>query len=107
MNCIIDGVSVQLNNYKIPFGLIFARGNSIFNGRIRKWLGPGDVTLNSTQKNIDTPDHHEKWKNIIKDKYKWWIASWKNEVVGKTEYIYLSKNSQLRMSQNQKKFMLA
>ncbi len=95
--CTIDGVEEVLNNYKIPFGVMFGRGASKLNGLIRRWLEPGDVTINATV-NVKAP--YGNWKEIISDPKMQWVASWKNELTDKTEYIYLGRSSGIRMGQN-------
>jgi DNA topoisomerase-1 len=109
--CIIDGVQQEIGNYKIePPGIFIGRGNHPKIGRIKKRIKPEDVVLNlSKDAPIPKPsigDNH-KWRKIIHDKNAIWLASWTENVTGKTKYMFTSHDSLFKSKSDEEKFNLA
>jgi len=108
--CIIDGVQQNVGNYKIePPGIFIGRGSHPKIGHIKKRIFPEDVIINISKDAIipkpNLPNH--KWKEIIHDKNVIWLASWKENITGKTKYIFTSLDSFFKSKSDESKFDLA
>jgi len=108
--CIIDGVQQNVGNYKIePPGIFIGRGTHPKIGHIKKRILPEDVTINISKDAIipkpNLPNH--KWKKVIHDKNVIWLASWKENITGKTKYIFTSLDSFFKSKSDESKFDLA
>jgi len=109
MYCVIDGMKQKVGNFIIePPGIFLGRGKHPKLGRIKKRIKPEDVTINlSKDAKIPIPNIKGKWKNIIHDKNKIWLASWKDEITNKTKYIFTSVESTFKSKSDEDKFNLA
>jgi DNA topoisomerase-1 len=110
---IVDGKPQEVANFKMePPGLFIGRGKNPHLGKIKKRIYPEDITLN-IDKDAPIPElqlflkNNHKWGNIIHDKKAEWLASWKDTIIGKTKYLWLSSFSDIRTSEDQKKFDIA
>ena len=108
--CIIDGAKQKVGNYRIePPGIFLGRGNHPKIGMIKKRIYPEDVTINLDKEaeipkpNID--DH--KWGEVIHNREVIWLASWKDNVTGKSKYIFTSVESLFKSESDKSKFDLA
>ena len=107
---LIDGKKQPVGNYKLePPSIFLGRGCHPKLGRIKKRIKPKDVTLNIGDgiKIPDTGIKDKNWKNIIHDETVIWLASWKENVTGKTKYVRLSDKSDYKAASDEKKFELA
>ncbi len=108
--CIIDGSQQKVGNYKIePPGIFIGRGSHPKIGKIKKRIQPEDVTLNldkDAPKPIPNVSNH-KWGEIIHDNTVIWLASWKDEITGKTKYVFTSLESFFKSKSDEEKFDLA
>jgi len=114
--CYIDGIKQNIGNYKIePPGIFLGRGNHPKTGHIKKRIEPKDITLNLS-KNAPIPkpsicetneNCDQKWGKIIHDRNVIWLASWKENVTGKTKYIFTSNDSFFKSKSDEEKFDLA
>ena len=108
--CIIDGVQQQVGNYKIePPGIFLGRGSHPKIGMIKKRIMPEDVTINlSKDAKIPEPNiEGHKWGQVIHDNKVIWLASWKEEITGKTKYVFTSLDSFFKSKSDESKFDLA
>lgn len=107
--CLVDGVKQPIGNYIVePPELFKGRGNHPKSGMIKRRINPEDVTINiSKNSKIPIPNVPGKWKEVIEDHNVIWIASWKENITGKTKYVFLSQESNLRMSKDRDKFDLS
>jgi len=107
---IIDGKKQPVGNYKIePPSIFLGRGCHPKIGRIKKRINPKDITINigENAKIPETGIENRNWGNIIHDKTVIWLASWKENVTGKTKYVRLSDKSDYKAESDKKKFELA
>lgn len=107
---IIDGKEQPVGNYKLePPGIFLGRGCHPKIGRIKKRIKPMDVTINigKDAKIPDTGRKNKQWGNVIHDNTVIWLASWKENVTGKTKYVRLSDKSDFKAKSDQNKFDLA
>ena len=106
--CIIDGIQQSVGNYKIePPGIFIGRGNHPKLGKLKKRLIPEDVIINLSKDAPIPKIEGHKWKKVIHDKNVIWLASWKEEITGKTKYIFTSMDSLFKSKSDQYKFDLA
>ena len=109
--CYIDGIKQNIGNYRIePPGIFIGRGNHPKTGHIKKRIRPEDITLNlSKDASIPKPSISEssKWAKIIHDRDVIWLASWTENVTGKTKYIFTSTDSFFKSKSDEEKFDLA
>jgi len=107
---IIDGKNQPVGNYRLePPSIFLGRGCHPMIGRIKKRINVKDITLN-IGKEAKTPDTGVKdkvWGNIIHDETVIWLASWKENVTGKTKYVRLSDKSDFKAESDEKKFEVA
>ena len=109
MYCMIDGSKVKVGNYKIePPGIFLGRGSHPKLGMVKKRINPEDVTLNiGKDATIPKPNVAGNWGKIIHEKDKIWLASWKDEINGKTKYVFTSVESIFKSKSDKEKFDLA
>lgn len=108
--CIIDGSKEKVGNYKIePPGIFLGRGVHPKTGMIKKRITPEDITINLSKDakviNPNLPNH--KWGKVIHNRHVIWLATWKDNVTGKTKYIFTSVESKFKSKSDEKKFDLA
>ena len=107
---IIDGKQQPVGNYRLePPGIFLGRGCHPKLGRIKKRVNPRDITIN-IGKDAPIPDtgvKEKSWGKVIHDKTVTWLASWKENVTGKTKYVRLSDKSDFKAKSDESKFDLA
>lgn len=105
----IDDKIETISNYKMePPGLFIGRGKNPHMGKLKKRIYPEDVTLNiGKDAKIPEPPIGHKWGKIIHDRSVEWLASWKENITGKTKYVWLSPDSDMKGNNDQKKFDVA
>lgn len=107
---VIDGKKQPVGNFKLePPSIFLGRGCHPKIGRIKKRITPKDITIN-IGKDAKIPEiniNDEKWGEIIHDNTVIWLASWKENVTGKTKYVRLSDKSDFKAKSDEEKFNLA
>ena len=105
----IDGKKEKIGNFRIePPGIFIGRGCHPLLGSIKPRLSPKDVILNlSKDAPIPNSPLGNKWGEIIHNPYVDWLASFPDNISGKTKYIWLSASSSWKMENDQEKFDLA
>lgn len=106
---IVDGKKQPVGNYKIePTGLFLGRGCNPNIGRIKRSIYPEDITIN-IGKNVTIPEPlpGHQWGSIIHDNTVEWLASWKDDISGKTKYVWLGAHSDQKALHDKEKFDLA
>lgn len=106
---IVDGKSQPVSNYRMePPGIFLGRGDNPKIGKIKLRVYPEEVTINigSDAKVPSTLKGHT-WGKIIHDRHVEWLASWKENVNGKTKYLWLGASSHFKASNDMEKFDLA
>jgi DNA topoisomerase-1 len=108
-NCIIDGTQQKIGNYKIePPGIFTGRGDHPKQGRIKKRITPEDVTINIDKEcKVPIPNVPGNWGNVIHDRTVIWLATWKENILGKNKYIFTSLDSFFKSKSDESKFDLA
>jgi DNA topoisomerase-1 len=103
----INGVPLQkLANFSVePSGIFLGRGVNPLLGRIKKEILPEDVTLNLGENDlIPEPPLDHKWGRIVHDYNSEWVASWKDNVTGRTKYVWFSQEGAFKAQSDIKKY---
>lgn len=106
---IVDGKEQPTGNFKLePPGIFIGRGNHPKIGTIKTRIMPSDVTINIS-KGVPIPvlpDFYKghKYKKIIHDNTSEWLASWKDDITGKTKYVWLGNKSEMKAKGDMEKF---
>jgi len=105
----LDGKSQPVGNYIVePPSIFIGRGCHPFIGKIKKRIYPEDITLNlSKDAPIPKLDNNHKWGNIVHETNSIWLASWKDNITGKTKYVWLSDKSDVKALGDLEKFEMA
>lgn len=105
----IDGKKEKIGNFRIePPGIFIGRGCHPLLGSIKPRLYPKDVILNlSKDAPIPNTQYGNKWGEIINDPTVDWLASYPDNITGKTKYIWLGASSTWKMENDEEKFDLA
>ena len=106
---IVDGKEQPVGNFRIePPGIFIGRGCHPKLGKIKKRIYPEDITLNlSSDAQVPEPLEGHKWHKIIHDRNVEWIASWKDTITGKTKYVWLGAQSEIKGINDMQKYDLA
>lgn len=108
----VDGKEQATGNFRIePPGIFLGRGCHPKAGKIKKRVYPEDITLNIDTKSPipELPKFlsKHKWGKIIHDNTLEWLASWKDDISGKTKYVWLGAKSDFKAKSDEHKFDLA
>ncbi len=108
----IDGKEQATGNFRIePPGIFLGRGCHPKAGKIKKRVFPEDITINIDSKSPipELPKFlsGHKWNKIIHDNTLEWLASWKDDITGKTKYVWLGAKSDFKAKSDEHKFDLA
>ena len=108
-NAVVDGKTQTISNYLIePPSIFIGRGCNPQLGKLKKRVEPEDITLNmGKEAPIPPAPKGHKWGDIIHDNTLEWVASWKDNVTGKTKYVWLSDHSDFKSESDKSKFELA
>lgn len=102
----VDGKPQPVGNFRVePPGIFIGRGCHPKLGTIKRRIYPEDVTLNlSKDAPIPVTLKGHKWGHIIQDRDVEWLASWKDDISGKTKYVWLAANSDLKGEGDKNKY---
>jgi DNA topoisomerase-1 len=108
----VDGKVQATGNFRIePPGIFLGRGCHPKAGKIKKRVYPEDITLNIDSKSTipELPKFlsGHKWGKIIHDNTLEWLASWKDDISGKTKYVWLGAKSDFKAKSDEHKFDMA
>jgi DNA topoisomerase-1 len=101
----IDGKPQPVGNYLVePPSIFIGRGCHPYIGKIKRRIKPEDITLNLS-KDAPIPKLDEgKWGDIVHENRSIWLASWKDDITGKTKYVWLSDKSDIKAQGDLEKF---
>jgi len=105
----VDGKPQPVGNYMVePPSIFIGRGCHPFLGKIKKRVQPEDITLNlSKDAPIPKLEDGHKWGDIVHENNSIWLASWKDDITGKTKYVWLSDKSEIKAQGDLDKFETA
>lgn len=102
---IVDGIEQPVGNFRMePPGIFIGRGCNPKLGKVKKRIFPEDITINIGE-GEKIPEGN--WGNIIHNREVEWLASWKDNITGKTKYVWLAAHSDQKVKNDENKFNLA
>jgi len=117
--CKIDNDEQNVGNYLVePVTIFLGRGCNPNLGKIKKRVNPKDVILNLSKDapipkcyymddNFELVEINSKWGTIIHDNTLVWLASYKDNITGKTKYVWTANDSKFKAESDEEKFELA
>jgi DNA topoisomerase-1 len=105
----VNGKEQATGNFRIePPGIFLGRGCHPKAGKIKKRVYPEDITINidtkSTIPALPQFYSNHKWGKIIHDNTLEWLCSWKDDITGKTKYVWLGAKSDFKAKSDENKF---
>ena len=106
---IVDGKEQPVGNFRVePPGIFIGRGCNPHLGRIKRRIDAEDIIINiGKEATIPQAPKGHQWKSIIHDNTVEWLASWPDEITGKTKYVWLGAQSDSKAKSDMQKFDLA
>jgi DNA topoisomerase-1 len=106
---IVDGKEQLTGNFRIePPGIFIGRGCHPKIGTIKTRILPKDITINIGKGEMipELPSFYQdkKYKKIVHNNKAEWLASWKDNISGKTKYVWLGHQSEFKAKSDQDKF---
>ncbi len=108
----VDGKEQPVGNFRMePPGIFLGRGENPKLGKIKPYIYPEDIIIN-IGKEAKVPEipsflSTHKWGKVIHDRKVEWLASWHDDITGKTKYLWLGAHSDFKASSDRDKFDLA
>jgi DNA topoisomerase I len=108
----VNGTNEPVGNFRIePPGIFLGRGCHPKAGEIKHRVYPEDITINIDKKSKipELPNFYKnrKWGHIIHNEHIEWVASWKDNITGKTKYVWLGQKSLFKAKSDEHKFDIA
>lgn len=105
---IIDGIEQKVGNFRVePPSIFLGRGCHPKLGSIKRRIYPEDITINIGE-NDKVPKVHmyknRQWGEIVHEHNSIWLASWKDDISGKTKYVWLGDDSKFKAEGDMEKF---
>jgi len=116
---LVDNKKQPIGNFMVePPSIFIGRGSHPSLGSIKWRIYPSDITLNlskdatlpeidKTSFNTNTDPKLLKWGDRVNENKSYWLASWKDDITGKTKYVWLSDKSDIKASKDEVKFNTA
>lgn len=106
---VVDGKEQPVGNFRIePPGIFIGRGCNPKLGMIKERIYPEDITINiGKNEPVPKPLPGHQWGEVIHDYTVEWLASWKDNITGKTKYVWLGAHSELKGKSDMIKFETA
>lgn len=103
---VVNGIEQPVGNFRIePPGIFMGRGCNPNLGKIKKRVYPEDVTINIGKgEKIPVGMEGHSWGEVVHDPEVEWLASWKDTVTGKTKYVWLGSQSDMKIQNDINKF---
>jgi DNA topoisomerase I len=108
-HCTWDGRKQQVGNFRIePPGLFRGRGDHPKTGTVKRRVLPNQVTINiGKEATVPPPPEGHKWKEVVHDQTKSYLASWVENVNGQIKYVQLHNTSDVKGMSDFNKFQKA
>ena len=108
----VDGKKQEVGNFLIePPGVYLGRGCNPLMGKIKYRIFPENITINIDEdsKIPSLPNYYKNnsWGEIVHNHNVEWIASWQDNITGKTKYVWLSNKSNFKSKNDEYKFDMA
>jgi len=104
----VDGQKQSVGNFRVePPSIFLGRGCHPKLGSIKRRIYPEDIAINIGE-NDKVPKVHmytdKKWGEVVHDHKSIWLASWKDNISGKTKYVWLGDDSKFKAEGDKEKF---
>ncbi|MEM3699576.1 MAG: DNA topoisomerase I [Candidatus Bathyarchaeia archaeon] len=101
----VDGKKIEIANWTAePSCLFSGRGDHPKRGRWKEGPREEDIILNLSP---DSPKPEGKWKAIIWEPNKMYIAKWQDKLTGKIKYVWFSDSAYLKQKKEKEKYKKA
>lgn len=98
----VDGKEIDIANWTVEPSCIFAgRGDHPKRGKWKEGPKEKDMILNLSDKKDTQPG---KWKDVVWEPDRMYIASWRDKLAGKMKYVWFSDSAFLKQSREKEKF---
>jgi DNA topoisomerase-1 len=102
---IVNGKRIEIANWTAePSCLFSGRGNHPKRGRWKEGPREEDIILNLSP---DSPKPEGKWKAIVWEPDKLYIAKWQDKLTGKIKYVWFSDSAYLKQKKEKEKYKKA
>merc|ERR1711916_328048 len=104
--CLWDGRKEEVANYRVePPDLFRGRGEHPKQGVLKRRVQPEDITINIDEnaKVPPCPPGH-KWREVVHDHTKTWLAMWEDNVTGERKYVMLAPSATIKGISDREKF---
>jgi len=101
----VDGKTVEIANWTAEPSCLFAgRGDHPRRGSWKEGPREEDITLNLS---LDSPRPPGKWKEVVWEPDKMYVAKWVDKLCGKVKYVWFSDATFLKQDKEKEKFSKA
>ena len=101
----IDGKKIEIANWTAePSCLFSGRGDHPKRGRWKEGPREEDIILNLS---LDSPKPEGKWKAIVWEPDKMYIAKWQDKLTGKIKYVWFSDSAHIKQKKEKEKYKKA
>jgi DNA topoisomerase-1 len=101
----VDGQRLEIANWTAEPSCLFAgRGDHPQRGKWKDGPSEGDIVLNLPP---DTPVPAGKWKGVVWEPDKMYVAKWEDKLTGKIKYVWFSDTAFLKQNREKEKFQKA
>ena len=98
----VDGKKIEIANWTTEPSCIFVgRGDHPKRGKWKEGPKEEDIILNLSDRNSIPPG---KWKDVVWEPDKMYIASWRDKLAGKMKYVWFSDSAFLKQNREKEKF---
>merc|ERR1712166_39437 len=106
---LVDGYLEKNGNFRVePPGLFRGRGAHPKTGTLKHRVKAEDIILNDGEGvKIPEPPPGHKWKGIVHNNKKTWLATWVDNVNGDSKYVHLAASSRFKCESDIAKFTKA
>jgi DNA topoisomerase-1 len=102
---IVDDKKLEIANWTAEPSCVFAgRGDHPRRGRWKQAPAEEDIILNLSP---DSPRPSGKWKDVVWEPEKMYIAKWEDKLTGKMKYVWFSDSAFLKQENEREKFKKA
>ncbi|MDH7477646.1 MAG: DNA topoisomerase I [Candidatus Bathyarchaeota archaeon] len=101
----VDGKKIEIANWTAePSCLFSGRGNHPKRGKWKEGPSEEDIILNLSP---DSPKPEGKWKAIVWEPDKMYIAKWQDKLTGKIKYVWFSDSAHIKQKKEKEKYKKA
>lgn len=98
----VDGQKIEIANWTAEPSCIFAgRGDHPKRGKWKEGPREEDIVLNLSP---DSPRPKGKWKDIVWEQDRMYLAKWSDKLSGKVKYVWFSDSAFLKQNREKEKF---